>query len=102
MTPAVTSPNVAEALHLTDGLRGRVTEPLLTWLITTMNPHIDFFDSHNWGYSTVEFTREDCTYVGYTVDKHTNSPDTEREVVAAYRVPDGEVELTDVTGEYRS
>ncbi|MEF8819619.1 MAG: alkaline phosphatase D family protein [Haloferacaceae archaeon] len=28
MTPAVTSLNAAEALHLTEGLRGRITEPL--------------------------------------------------------------------------
>ncbi|MFB6167983.1 MAG: alkaline phosphatase [Haloferacaceae archaeon] len=102
MTPAITSLNAAEALHLTEGLRGRVTEPLLTWLITKMNPHIEFFDSHNWGYSTVEFTREDCTYVGYAVDKHTNSPDAEQEVVAAYRVPAGEVAVEDVTQQYRS
>ncbi len=102
ITPAVTSLNAAEALPLTEGLSGRVTEPLLTWLITKMNPHIDFFDSHNWGYSTVEFTREDCTYVGYAVDKHTDSPDAEQEVVVAYRVPEGEAALSDVTEEYRS
>ncbi|WP_281259271.1 alkaline phosphatase D family protein [Salinigranum rubrum] len=100
MTPAITSLNVAEALHLTRGRRKRVTEPLLSWLIPLMNPHIEFFDSHNWGYSVVEFTREDCTYVGYAVDKTVNSPDAEREVVTAYRVPEGRVELQDVTDEY--
>ncbi|MDS0294171.1 alkaline phosphatase D family protein [Halogeometricum luteum] len=100
MTPAITSVNVAEALHLTRGLRGRLTEPLLTTLITAMNPHIEFFDSHHWGYSVVEFTPEDCTYVGYAVDKTENSPDADRHVVAAYRVPEGEVELTDVTDEF--
>ncbi|QLD91210.1 alkaline phosphatase D family protein [Natronomonas salina] len=100
MTPAVTSLNVAEALHLTRGRRKRVTEPLLSWLIPAMNPHIEFFDSHNWGYSVVEFTREDCTYVGYAVDKTVDSPDADRSVVAAYRVPDGVVNLEDVTAEY--
>ena len=102
MTPAVTSLNIAEALRLTRVWRGRLTEPLLTWLVTAMNPHIDFFDSHNWGYSVVEFTREDCTYVGYAVDKTVNSPDAERSVVAAYRVPEGDVSLEDVTDEYRT
>ena len=100
MTPAITSLNVAEALHLTRGWRKRLTEPLLSWLIPLMNPHIEFFDSHNWGYSVVEFTREDCTYVGYAVDKTVNSPAAEKEVVVAYRVPDGRVELRDVTDEY--
>ena len=102
MTPAVTSTNVAEALHLTRGWRSRVTEPLLTGLVTAMNPHIEFFDSHHWGYSVVEFTREDCTYVGYGVDKRTNAPTADRDVVAAYRVPEGDVTLQDVTCEYRT
>ncbi|WP_435076393.1 alkaline phosphatase D family protein [Halococcus sp. AFM35] len=101
MTPAITSLNIAEALRLTRGWRGRLTESLLTWLVTKMNPHIEFFDSHNWGYSVVEFTREDCTYVGYAVDKTTDAPDAERSVVAAYRTPEGVVDLEDVTDEYR-
>lgn len=101
MTPAVTSLNIAEALGLTRGWAGKLTEPLLTWLITAMNPHIEFFDSHNWGYSVVEFTRENCTYIGYAVDKTVNSPDAARSVVAAYQVPEGVVNLTDVTDEYR-
>jgi alkaline phosphatase D len=100
MTPAVTSLNVAEALHLTRGWRKRLTEPLLSWLIPLMNPHIEFFDGHNWGYSVVEFTRDDCTYVGYAVDKTVDDPTAEREVVVAYRVPEGRVELRDVTDEY--
>ncbi|WP_049893542.1 alkaline phosphatase D family protein [Halogranum rubrum] len=100
MTPAITSLNVAEALHLTRGWRKKLTEPLLSWLIPLMNPHIEFFDGHNWGYSVVEFTREHCTYVGYAVDKTENSPDADRSVVTAYRVPDGIVHLEDVTDEY--
>jgi alkaline phosphatase D len=101
MTPAVTSLNAAEALHLTRGWRGRLTEPLTRWLVTAMNPHIEFFDSHNWGYSIVEFTPDACTYVAYAVDKTTNDPDAERDVVAAYRVPEGVVDLGDVTDRYR-
>ncbi|MWG36297.1 alkaline phosphatase D family protein [Halomarina oriensis] len=101
MTPAVTSLNAAEALHITRGWRGRLTESLLTRLVTGMNPHIEFFDSHGWGYSVVEFTREDCTYVGYAVDKTVNSPLADRSVVTAYRVPEGDVELEDVTSSYR-
>jgi alkaline phosphatase D len=66
-----------------------------------MNPHIEFFDSHNWGYSTVTFTREDCTYVGYAVDKTVDDADADREVVTAWRVPEGAVELEEVTDEFR-
>lgn len=100
MTPAVTSLNVAEALHLTRGWRKRLTEPLLSKLVPMMNPHIEFFDGHNWGYSVVEFTREACTYVGYAVDKTVNDPSAEKSVVVAYRVPAGVVNLVDVTDEY--
>ena len=101
MTPAVTSLNVAEALHLTQGKRRTLTEPLLSWVVPAMNPHIEFFDSHHWGYSVVEFTRDDCTYIGYAVDKTVDSPDADRSVVTAYRVPEGEVALEDVTDQYR-
>ena len=101
MTPATTSLNAAEALHLTRGLRGNLTEPLLRKLVTAMNPHIEFFDSHNWGYSVVEFTPEACTYVGYGVDKTVDSADADRSVVTAYQVPEGEVELRDVTAAFR-
>ncbi|WP_244531543.1 alkaline phosphatase D family protein [Halogranum amylolyticum] len=100
MTPAITSLNVAEALHLTRGWRKRLTEPLLSWLVPLMNPHIEFFDGHSWGYSVVEFTGDACTYVGYAVDKTTNEPTADRSVVAAYRVPSGVVDLIDVTDEY--
>jgi len=101
MTPSVTSLNVAEALHLTRGLRKRLTEPLVSKLVTAMNPHLEFFDSHNWGYSVLEFTRDDCTWVAYAVDKTVNHPDADREVVAAYRVPEGELKLQDVTARHR-
>jgi alkaline phosphatase D len=101
MTPATTSLNVAEALHLTRGLRGRITEPLLSRLIPAMNPHIEFFDSHNWGYSVLEFGREEATYVAYSVDKTVDDPEADRNVVAAYRVPEGVVNLENVTDQYR-
>ncbi len=94
--------HVAEALHLTRGRRRRLTEPLLSWLVPAMNPHIEFFDSHHWGYSVVEFTPQDCTYVGYAVDKTVDSAEAEREALVAYRVPEGEHELEEVTDEYRS
>jgi alkaline phosphatase D len=101
MTPALTSTNVAEALHLARGLRGDLTEPLLSWLVPAMNPHLEFFNSHNWGYSTMTFDREECRYVAYSVDKTEDAPDADREVLAAYRVPEGIVNLEDVTEDHR-
>ncbi|WP_435360608.1 alkaline phosphatase D family protein [Haloarchaeobius sp. DFWS5] len=101
MTPAMTSLNVAEAVGATRGPWAKPTEKLLRGAITAWNPHIEFFDSHHWGYSTVTFTEDDCTYVGYSVDKSVNSSDSPREVVVALRCPEGEVQLEDVTDEYR-
>ncbi|WP_435335444.1 alkaline phosphatase D family protein [Haloarchaeobius sp. TZWWS8] len=101
MTPALTSLNVAEAVGATRGRWAKPTEKLLRTAVTAMNPHIEFFDSHHWGYSVVTFTEDDCTYVGYSVDKSVDSADADREVVVALRCPEGRVELEDVTDEYQ-
>ena len=62
-----------------------------------MNPHLEFFDRHHWGYSIVEFSRSECRYLGYSVDKTENSADAERELLVAMRVPEGRIEIQDVT-----
>jgi len=99
MTPAVTSANWAESVGIDEGLPARLTRPLLARVVPAMNPHIELFDSHGWGYSTVEFTHEDCVWTAYDVDKTVASSDPPREILAAYRVPSGRVELTDVSPE---
>ncbi|MFC4357563.1 alkaline phosphatase D family protein [Halobium salinum] len=93
MTPPVTSLNWSEAVGLATGPFSGVAKRLLRWGATTMNPHIEYFDSHHWGYSVVEFTRDECTYTGYAVDKTTDEPYPERERLVEYRVPEGRVEL---------
>ncbi|WP_204365603.1 alkaline phosphatase D family protein [Natronococcus jeotgali] len=100
MTPATTSLNAAEALHLTRGLRNRLTKSILSRLVEWMNPHIEFFDSHHWGYSVIEFTPEECRYVAYAVDKTENSDDADKTVITAYRVSDGTKNLVEITEDY--
>ncbi|MFC5970989.1 alkaline phosphatase D family protein [Halomarina salina] len=100
MAPPTTSLNVAEALGLSRGLRARLTEPILTGLSDLMNPHLEYLNAHRWGYSVVEFTRDDCTYLGYAVDKE-DPEDPDRELLIAMRVPDGRVQLQDVTEDRR-
>jgi alkaline phosphatase D len=97
MTPPTTSLNVAEALGVDSGLRRRLTEPLLSWLVEAMNPHVELFDSHHWGYSVVEFSRSECRYLGYSVDKTEDGADAGKELLVAKRVPEGRVEIQDVT-----
>jgi len=90
MTPAVTSQNLLELLELADDPDSEAT---VREYVETHNPHIDFFDSHHWGYATVEFTPEKCTYSAYSVDKSEDSADTERELLARYETPPGEPDL---------
>jgi alkaline phosphatase D len=96
MTPPVTSQTVSEALGLSWDPTP-VSDWLLSTVVTGMNPHLAYFNSDNWGYSVVEFTRDDCTYVGYSVDKSVPAPEADREVQVALRVPEGRVHLEDVT-----
>ena len=82
MTPAVTSVNVAEAVNLDEGLRGRLTRPLLARAVEAANPHIDRFDSHAWGYSVATFERDRLTVDVYAVDKTVNAANAPRSRLA--------------------
>lgn len=93
MTPAATSINIAEAFGVESGLRARLTRPLLSGLVRRMNPDFAYFDSHHWGYSTVEFTREACTFTVQSVDKTTDAADAARRRLVRFRVPAGTTDL---------
>jgi alkaline phosphatase D len=64
--------------------------------VRAANPHIQFFNSQDWGYSTVEFNRWYCEYTAYKVDKTVNQTDAPRSVLRRLRVPRGWVRLLDV------
>ncbi len=92
MTPAVTSVNLSEIVPGIDEFdQFDITERA----VTTLNPHIEFFDSSIWGYSIVEFTEEACTYTVYSVDKSTKESATKRRH-KTLRVPDGTTEIEPV------
>lgn len=65
----------------------------LEHLVMANNPHIVYFNSHEWGYAVVEFTREACTWTIYSVDKEVNSPNASRRIVGKYLVPRDEVRI---------
>lgn len=90
MTPGVTSVNIAEkiteslarsvglggtgetATSLRGLLKGVLTPHLgrlLSWIVPRTRPHIMDFNGHEWGYSIVTFTPEECHHRTYTVDK---------------------------------
>ncbi|WP_129116453.1 alkaline phosphatase D family protein [Halegenticoccus tardaugens] len=94
MTPAVTSANLKEVLGLPGG---RAEEEAIEATVRSQNPHVEFFNSHRWGYSVVEFTPDDCTYRAYSVDKSVDAADAPRELLRVLRVPSGEYEIHDET-----
>ena len=104
MTPAVTSSNFAEiaaglvasADPRKEAIRQTPPSYLLEPAVRAANPHIQFFNSQDWGYSTVEFNRWYCEYTAYNVDKTVNRPDAPRSVLRRLRVPRGWVRMLDV------
>lgn len=105
MTPAMTSINIAEAVI--EGLRrtgsriGTTTEflvsdamePLVSAIIPRVISNVEFFNSHEWGYSVVTFSTEHCTYRAYSVDKTKNSAGAERKLITEVRIPEGRTEI---------
>ena len=102
MTPAMTSITVAEGLKLGGTRLETPVGNLIARGVRAQNPHIEYFDSHHNGYSVVTFTRDECVYSAYTVDKTTDAADAPKELLAAYRVPEGRVSLEDVTAKRRA
>ncbi|MFB6131356.1 MAG: alkaline phosphatase [Salinigranum sp.] len=94
MAPAVTSANLSQYLDLPSG---SAAANLLESVVLRENPHLEFFDSHRWGYGVVEFTPEAVTYEAHAVEKDVDPASADREVFRRLRVPAGSVELRDVT-----
>jgi len=100
MTPAVTSANLAELLTNGGGPIGEAAQEfgltdinVLEPVIRATNPHIQFFNSSRWGYSTVEFTRGYCEYTAYSVDKAQNRSGLPAQVIRRLRVPSRQVRI---------
>jgi len=90
MTPAVTSQNLRELLNLPNDpeVRERLSE-----YVKAENPHVEFFDSHRWGYAVVEFTPKECTFSAYSVDRTDDSTDARKRLLTRYRCPVDEYDL---------
>lgn len=89
MTPAISSDNLASAGRLPP----EYTEDAIDELVQSQNPHIEWFNSSRWGYTVLEFTRENCTYTAYGVDRTVDAADAPRTLLRTYRVPAGTYEL---------
>lgn len=62
---AVKAKNAAEAKSL-----GGVIDFFASSAVYVLNPHIKYFDSSAYGYSTLEFRRSYCEWTAYEVDKN--------------------------------
>ncbi|WP_254523734.1 alkaline phosphatase D family protein [Natrinema caseinilyticum] len=91
MTPSVTSVNAADVIDFP----GTWDDEALAGIATKENDHLEYVNWHRHGYAVVEFTREDCTYTVYEVDKDTNSREADRTQVAQYRCLDRETDLSE-------
>jgi alkaline phosphatase D len=89
MTPGVTSDNLAAA----GGLPAGETEDAIDESIQLQNPHIEWFNSSRWGYTTVDITRSGLVYTAYEVDRSVDSADAPKRLLRSYRVPNGRYEL---------
>lgn len=92
MSPGITSSNLKEQFGFDDA-----TEQGLETLVTTVNPHVTYFQSSTWGYATVEFTRQFAEFTMYVVDKSQNIATSPRSVLKRFRTPVNVVRIDDVT-----
>lgn len=90
VAPAVSSANLQETLDLPEGA---LAASLVERAVRDQNPHFEFFDSHHWGYATVEFTPDSATYTAYDVDKSVPAERAGRRRLAQYSAPVGRTEL---------
>ncbi len=87
MTPSITSANVGDALATLPF--PLPADALEEQAIRASNPHIQYFNSNRWGYSTVHFTPDAVSYTAYSADKADNSPDASKTTMVRYTSPAG-------------
>ena len=87
MTPSLTSENLGEVLlgDERDALVDDVVDAISNGSVRVTNPHVRYFNSLAYGYSTIEFNNEYCEWRAYSIDKNDNSDSVGREQLVAYR-----------------
>lgn len=87
MTPSVTSANFASQI-LKDNpteSRERLFDAISGATVRLNNPHIRYFNSDFYGYSTIKFTTNYCEWRAYEVNKDVNSDEVSLTERAAFR-----------------
>jgi alkaline phosphatase D len=91
LAPAVSSANVMETLDLPDH---RFARAAVEAAVRDENPHVAFFDSHHWGFATVEFTPDAATYTAHAVEKSVPADRARAGELARFRTQAGRPDLT--------
>lgn len=93
MTPSTTSGNLADVLASLSAAQNagrfdaqalgykQILEALLSSAVYVANPHLHYFNSYKYGYSTVKFTHSRCDWVGYGVSKNVQDGSATRSTV---------------------
>lgn len=96
MTPSVTSAGIAEIGNVTDPpvqdwghpvLNRVLPRYFLEGLVRSANRHVRFFNSQDYGASTLVFTRSHCDWTAYTVDKRVGDRVPPIREIHSFRVP---------------
>jgi alkaline phosphatase D len=96
MTPSVTSGNLSDVLasmstvstgdFSTQALPSYKT--ILQWMLSgaviVTNPHIIYFNSYKYGYSTIQFTHSRCDWTSYAVSKNINDGSVTKSVIKSF------------------
>lgn len=106
MTPSVTSSNLIAGLGLKRKQAlaqknmaqakslGDVLDFFAGSAVYLLNPHVKYFDSSAYGYSTIEFRRSWCEWTAYAVDKNVGTGTPARTVKKRLRNYAGSASLT--------
>jgi alkaline phosphatase D len=92
MTPSVTSGNLADVLASLDAQSAarfdskaltykEILQALLSSAVYVTNPHLHFFNSFSYGYSTIKFMHGRCDWAAYSVSKNVPGGNASRSAV---------------------
>lgn len=89
MAPGVTSDNLGATTQTPPDLE----EDAVETMVESQNPHVEWFNWSRYGYTTVTFTDEGCTYAAYHVDRTVDDPEAPKELLRSYYLEEGTTEL---------
>ncbi len=86
MTPSISSDNLADSGLFPPARQ----EESFNEAAQTQNPHIEWINSNNYGYSVLTLTEAEARYTAYAVPRTPDGAGTQKETLNEFRVPEGE------------